>query len=181
MNREECIDLDIAYVNAGEVVFSEKPVILKTILGSCIAVCFYHKGLSFGGMIHGMYAGYGDSNSYIGNAIDVMLREFQKRGVLISQLELTIIGGATLFGIKSLNAEQKSVGQLNADSVIEIVDKLNLNVREKDLGCACSRNVSFNLQDGHIFIEKLKSEKTCSSPFCKNRFNCLAHVDYVER
>lgn len=175
MEKEESTILDVVYVNAGDIVFSEKPIMLKTILGSCISVCFYQKERAFGGMIHGMYAGYGDSNSYIGNAIEVMLNEFHRRGVLSTQLELTLIGGATLFGIMSLNASKKSVGQLNGDSVVEIVAKHNLKVRAKDLGCACSRNVSFNVRDGSISVEKLMSEKSCSSPFCKNRMYCPAY------
>lgn len=174
MNLERRPNGDRVYIHSGEVVFSEKPVCLKTILGSCIAVCFYNKEHALGGMIHGMYPGYGDSTAYIGNAIEAMLKEFQRRGISTARLEVTIIGGATQFGIMSLNTEQKSVGQLNQESVLDVVRTYNLKIRAMDLGCACSRTVIFNVEDGTISVEKLMSEKSCSSLFCKNRTYCPA-------
>jgi len=40
------------FLNPGELIFSKKPVVVKTVLGSCVAVCIHDKNLNYGGICH---------------------------------------------------------------------------------------------------------------------------------
>jgi chemotaxis protein CheD len=40
------------FLNPGELIFSKKPIVVKTVLGSCVAVCIYDKVNRWGGICH---------------------------------------------------------------------------------------------------------------------------------
>lgn len=176
MGPEKYIADNLLLLEAGGLIFLDEAYTVRTLLGSCVAVTFYHKESGTGAMMHGMYAGYGDSAFYIGTAIDSAVRKFKSIGVSTDKLEVKVFGGATLSGLVVFNIDGKSVGQLNVRSAFESLQHHNLKVLAKDVGCACPRDLYFNILDGSILLKRLHNKKTCTSPFCENQKFCPAHI-----
>ena len=44
-------------MSTGDCAFALKPIVLTTVLGSCVCATFHHPGRQVGGMFHAMLAG----------------------------------------------------------------------------------------------------------------------------
>ncbi len=73
-------------INAGESYVSKDPVIIHTLLGSCVAVCLYDPISRVGGMNHILLPGrpdikkFDDSARYGINAMDILITMMMKLG-----------------------------------------------------------------------------------------------------
>ena len=86
------------FLQPGKIIFSSNPMLVTTILGSCVSVCIFDKVKKIGGICHYYLPtadrmGVDDRNKYAEYAIPNLLREF--KNVRSNQLDLTakIIGG----------------------------------------------------------------------------------------
>jgi chemotaxis receptor (MCP) glutamine deamidase CheD len=97
----------------GEVAASRSPVVLDTLLGSCVAVCLYDPVLRAGGMNHILLpkCNAGDRNSRCGiHAMELLINELMKLGADRRRFIAKAFGGANvLHRIKML-----SIGDENA-------------------------------------------------------------------
>lgn len=85
----------------GEVTASKLPVILDTLLGSCVAVCIYDPVLRAGGMNHILLPNCraGDETPRIGiNAMELLINEVMKLGGDRRRFVAKAFGGANVLG-----------------------------------------------------------------------------------
>ena len=95
----DAMPLEEVFLNPGELVFSKKPVVLKTVLGSCVAVCLHDTEHHWGAMCHYLLptapSDLHRSTKYGDIAIKVLLHRFLvKHKSRREKLVATIIGGA---------------------------------------------------------------------------------------
>ena len=93
-------DLEKRTIIAGELCVSREPVIIKTLLGSCVSVCLYDPGARVGGMNHILLPGSADmdqfntSARYGVNAMDKLITRMLANGVDRKKLVAKVFGGA---------------------------------------------------------------------------------------
>jgi chemotaxis protein methyltransferase CheR len=85
-------------LRAGDVHVSARPCLLRTILGSCVAVCLFDPGNRVGGMNHFLLAegepGDALATQYGAQAMDALLRELEALSASRSRLRAKLFGGA---------------------------------------------------------------------------------------
>lgn len=135
--------LDEFFLNPGELIFSQRPVVIKTVLGSCVAVCMYDKINRFGGMCHFLLPDSVDksqSTKYGNVAVKVLLGKFLKAGSKKEYLETSVIGGALIIFDER---EIFFIGDRNADMAIQVLKENGIRIKSVNTGGEKGKKVFF--------------------------------------
>ena len=88
----------VVYMHIGQYFASKDPVIIQTVLGSCVSVCFFDPVTRIGGMNHILYSGevrssYDYNARYGINAMELLINEMVGLGAVRSRLIAKVFGG----------------------------------------------------------------------------------------
>lgn len=147
-------------LKVGEYHASRTPLILHTILGSCVAACLYDPVRRIGGMNHILMPGALDldkfdmSARYGINAMELLINRIMKLGGQRRRLQAKLFGGAHLF--PSI-PEKRSIGKQNADFAMKFLKKEGIEILKVDLGGHVTRKVYFHTDNGRVFLKRTYS------------------------
>ena len=137
------------YLKPGHLFASSDPLWVTTVLGSCVAVCLYDHRLHLGGMNHYLQPrakAPEDRTTQFGDvAIGVLVRTLRDLGSRVSDLEASVLGGA------SLEKSESSlwVAEQNAAVARELLgQKWNIPVVFEETGGYRGRKVVFHTVTG---------------------------------
>ncbi|AKB77636.1 Chemotaxis protein CheD [Methanosarcina horonobensis HB-1 = JCM 15518] len=136
-----------------------KNVLLKVMgLGSCIGVILSDASTGICGIAHVLLPGASDKGEtkYAETAIEKMLEEMVKMGARKSRITAKFAGGAQVF--KHMNLDILKIGDRNAISVEEVLNRKNIPILAKDVGGDTGRNVIFNPADGSMIVKYTKGD-----------------------
>jgi len=138
------------FVYPGQLVAARAPVVIKTILGSCIAVVLMDRKAGVLGLCHYLLdrpSGSGHPGYKYGiHAIPALIREMQLFGATISDLEAQIFGGANLS--HQLALFHQDIGKSNAALAHQFMKEYGIRVTHEDTGGTAGRNIRVN-SDGY--------------------------------
>lgn len=146
----------------GEYFVTSEPMVLTTVLGSCVSACVRDGTAGIGGMNHFMLPENPDPNSpdavvamrYGAYAMKVLLSELFKGGARRERLEAKVFGGgAVLANMKMLN-----IGERNADFVLRFLEAENVRVAARDLGGKLPRRINYFPDTGRVTVRKLQPQ-----------------------
>ncbi|MFQ3620706.1 MAG: chemotaxis protein CheD [Spirochaetales bacterium] len=146
------------FLQPGEVLFSKNPVVIKTVLGSCVAVCVYDKEKKWGGMCHYLLpfspSEEHSSTKYGNIAIYTLLHRFLiKNGSRREDLLASIIGGAfVVFDEREIFF----IGDRNIDTAITILRKEKIRVLHMHTGGEHGRRVLYNTATNKLHVTSLE-------------------------
>jgi chemotaxis protein CheD len=152
-------------ISIGEYYASRKPVVISTLLGSCVAVCLFDRERQIGGMNHILLPGRADLTNYnlparFGiNAMELLINAVMELGADRRGIRAKVFGGACVIpGI----IEKQAVGQKLAAFVILFLEKEGIGIISRDLGGAYVRNVHFDTRTGDVYLKQSHSLKSSS-------------------
>jgi chemotaxis protein CheD len=159
--RDNRFPYEIASILPGEFFVSREPMIVYTVLGSCISACIRDPIAGVGGMNHFMlpeptevaHDSWGESTRYGSYAMESLINEILKRGGLKSRLEIK------LFGAGKIYEGSIDVGANNAKWVIGYLKSEGLGTVNTDLGDVCPRKVYYFTDSGRVLIKKIERVK----------------------
>jgi chemotaxis protein CheD len=139
----------VLYVEPGQLVVSAQPVLLRTILGSCVSVCLYDPGLRLGGMNHFMLprdqSGGPGSFRYGEQAMSGLLDRVKQLGGEQRRLCAHVYGGAkVLVGPFPSN----HLGQANVDFALDWLRSRGISVLSTGLLGTQARRLELDLASG---------------------------------
>lgn len=146
------------YLKPGEVVIARKPVLISTILGSCIAVTMYSPECGFGAICHAMLpdgSGHADDLRYVDTALRYLYqkaREFRAESSLVVKL----FGGARVLNVGVPQSSGNSLGEQNVARAEEILASLGLRVSSADTGGTVGRKLYFCTRDGAVYLRRMR-------------------------
>lgn len=149
---------EIAVILPGEYFVSRDPMVVYTVLGSCISVCIRDTVAKVGGMNHFMLAAptnnieddhWGASTRYGSYAMEVLVNEILTRGGHKSRLEVKVFGGGKIH--ENLN----DIGASNAAWALEYLDREGIRPIKTDVGDVCPRKVYYFTESGRVLLKKL--------------------------
>lgn len=147
------------FIYPGKLHASRDPYFLKTILGSCVAICLWDKHEQIGGMNHYMlplWNGEGLASPKYGNiAIERLLNKMILLGCKKKNISAKIFGGASV--IKSNESSLYSIGERNIQLAEELLEKENIKIIAQSVGGFQGRKILMNtgnFQIKHKFIPK---------------------------
>ena len=135
-------------VGIGDAKTGQAPAVIRTTLGSCIAVCLYDPENRIGGMLHLMMASsQGHSRldfrpaKFADTGIPLLLEMLKKQhNLLPAQLKAKIFGGA-----KILRMVSQDIGKDNEKAVREILKSLGIPIVAAKTGGEKGYQIDFNL------------------------------------
>jgi chemotaxis protein CheD len=155
----EPIERQEAVIHIGGVHATREPSVLKTVLGSCIAVCLTDPVARMGGMNHFMLPAPGEGSGeaweaarYGIHAMDLLIGAMLKAGADRRRLRARIFGGASLAGMTNGGG---SVGQRNVEFIEEFAKVEELVVIGRDLGGHLPRQIRFYTDTGKVQVKRL--------------------------
>ncbi len=154
---------EIASILPGEYFVSETPMIVYTVLGSCISACVRDPVAGVGGMNHFMLPapkGSGGSDSwglestrYGSYAMEMLVNDVLNRGGLKSRLEVKLFGGGKIY------EGNIDVGANNITWIRDYVRREGLAVVGSDLGDIWPRKVYYFTESGRVLMKKIERVK----------------------
>jgi chemotaxis protein CheD len=149
------------HLHIGEIHFARSPAILKTLLGSCVAVTFRSPRCGLGALCHGALPrcppdvrapeGY----RYVDFAIRELIRQFENAGARRGELQVKVFGGADVLPLSEAESPKPTVGQLNRQIAMETLRVENVKVLVSDLGGTAGRVIQFNTANGEVLLRRL--------------------------
>lgn len=146
----------ILEVQTGEVKAGKGDVWLEVNgIGSCVIIAAYDATTNVGALAHIMLPGKSppgeifQKTKYAEDAIDELLSRMYQLGAERHNIEVSLVGGGNV-----LKRDDDGICNDNLSSIIQILEKLQINVKEKAIGGTLRRNVSFDIESGCLFYEE---------------------------
>ena len=149
----------------GELYLARSPAILRTILGSCVAVTVWSARLGAGAMCHGVLprcprvwppgSGLSDGHRYVDFCIRYMAHLFETMGARRNELEVKVFGGADVLPVDTARTGRPTVGAQNCKAAVEVLAEEGLKVSASDLGGVRGRRIHFHTGTGEVLLHRL--------------------------
>ena len=155
---DRTFDCDAAKILPGEYYFTNKDMLIVTVLGSCVSACIRDRVTGLGGMNHFMLPDGGGDGSpvsasarYGTYAMEILINDLLKAGAKRENMEAKVFGGgAVLKGFTAIN-----VGERNAAFVLSFLRTEKIRVVAEDLNDVHPRKVYFFPRTGKVLVKKL--------------------------
>ena len=156
---DRTFDCDAAKILPGEYYYTNKDMLIVTVLGSCVSACIRDRQTGLGGMNHFMLPdGGADASSpvsasarYGTYAMEVLINDLLKAGARRENMEAKVFGGgAVLKGFTAIN-----VGERNAAFVQSFLKNEKIRIVAEDLCDIYPRKVYFFPKTGKVLVKKL--------------------------
>lgn len=151
---------EAAKILPGEYYLTNKPMLIVTVLGSCVAACIRDRVSGIGGMNHFMLPDAGGEDGspssasmrYGAYAMEVLINQLLKAGARRENLDAKVFGGGNVLrGFTAIN-----VGERNAQFVLDYLHAEQIQIIAEDLNDVHPRKVYFFPKTGKVLVKKLK-------------------------
>lgn len=145
-------------IGVGGLFASDGQTVIRTVLGSCIAVCLFDPVSRVGGMNHYMLPAPSevlrrqDPTCYGLQAMEVLLASMQKLGACRERLIAKLFGAGHVLNTAESN---DSVPRRNIAFIERYVKEEGVHVVARDLGGYLPRSVRFYTQTGRALVKRL--------------------------
>jgi len=165
------------FLQPGDFCWGNHSIRVKTLLGSCVSIVFWHPQMKIGGMSHIMLpekrSGSPENNILIGkyaeDAVNLFLKEAKRAGTNVHDYQIKLFGGSNMFTTfeKKVSVEEgfatdkriNEIGYKNVLKARELLASLNLKIMSESTGGTKHRKIYLNIWNGEVWME-MKKEKS---------------------
>ncbi|MGZ5015693.1 MAG: chemotaxis protein CheD [Methylobacter sp.] len=152
--------LDI-FLHPGDYYFADRDTRIRTVLGSCVAITFWHPQLRVGGMCHYMLPERGSDRGtsdqpgrYADTAVALLLEEMDAVGAPHQEYQVKLFGGGNMFPETHKNTNMLSqVGIRNVQAARQLAKQHGFTCVAEHLGDTGHRNVIFEVWSGEVWVK----------------------------
>lgn len=162
-------NLTTVYLHPGEVCYSEKDIVVSTVLGSCISISMYNAAIPFSGISHCQLPTCKEPHNncqnckeqykYVDCTVKNMVQKFNQHGIANKDIELKLFGGADVLQTVSGKIKINTVGSQNINSAIKTISEFNIKIMASDVGGERGRKLFFRSKTGEVFLNRLKKNE----------------------
>ena len=155
--------LPVVYVSPGDLIVAERPSMLVTVLGSCVAATMFHRRLGLAAMCHGLLPNggrerEGDPFRYVTSAVRHMADRFRSAGARPNEIEVKLFGGADVLEVSDMAVcSGATVGARNTEAALRALESEGLRVIASDMRGRRGRKIFFNTETGEVFLKRLST------------------------
>ncbi len=161
-------ELPIVYLKPAEICITDKPSVVRTVLGSCLAITMFHPRLNVAAICHALLPepdlhdaedeAPPNTLKYITLVIPEMLARLKDYSITLEELEVKIFGGADMLNTRNeRGTSQKPIGRLNVLKARAILESHGLKVSVSDVGGNLGRKIFFYTHTGEVLLKRLSS------------------------
>ncbi len=154
------LPLDI-FLHPGDYYFADRDTRIRTVLGSCVAMTFWHPHLRVGGMCHYMLPERGGERRtvdrpaadgfYADTAIALLLEEIDAAGAPHNEYQVKLFGGGSMFPEANKNRTNR-LGIQNVQAARRLAKQHGFTYVAEHLGDVGHRNVVFEVWSGEVWV-----------------------------
>lgn len=154
--------LDI-FLHPGDYYFADRDTRIRTVLGSCVAITFWHPQLLMGGMCHYMLPERGINGKtadrpwpdgrYAGEAIALLLEEIAFVGAPYQEYQVKLFGGGSMFPVANQGREDQ-LGLQNVQAARHLAEHYGFSCVAEHVGDVGHLNVIFEVWSGEVWVKR---------------------------
>ena len=143
------------YLHPGQLAVTSEPIVITTILGSCVAVCLWDAGARVAGMNHFLLprnpepgtddARYGDT------AVEALVDAVAKRVPTLDRVVAKVFGGACVLP----GANGHSIGTTNIEIARERLQRRGIAIAIDQTGGQRGRKLLFDATTGTAWVKEI--------------------------
>lgn len=162
---ELAVDLPELNLQPGRVHLARRPMVIQTILGSCVGVTFWNAQVGAGALCHGVLprcprrwsasASILDGHRYVDFSIRYLAQKFDALGANRKEVQVKLFGGADVLPTSDERKGKPTVGALNCEAALEVLEEEGFAVLAYDLGGTQGRKIHFHTGTGEVRVYKL--------------------------
>jgi chemotaxis protein CheD len=157
------IEFEKLYLKPGELCVSKVPVLVTTILGSCVAVTMCHRKLGVAAICHATqpdcpkrFKGCPEhcerKYHYASCVIPEMVQHMKALGAKPEDLEVKLFGGAAVL----ITPTAQSIGKQNIEAARSSLEQFGLRPKIHQVGGHHGRKLVFNTHTGEIMLKRIR-------------------------
>ena len=149
------------FLQPGDLYFGDRSTRIRTVLGSCVSLTFWHPNLLVGGMCHYMLpnrslekrgtSGPTLDGRYADEAVEMLSRELDLIGAPHREYMVKLFGGGNMFPDRRNPVNH--VGIKNVEIARHLVARHGFNCVAEHLGGDGHRNVIFDVWNGNVWVK----------------------------
>jgi len=146
------------FLQPGELVFSDEPMRVKTVLGSCLAIAARAPRLGLACLAHCLLPTAGTSSvelprgeafRYVDATLEFMFETFARRGAHPGEMEIK------LFGAAATSPSGFPVGRRNVEVALEVLARYGVVPARTCVGGRRGLSIEFHTDTGEVFVKRL--------------------------
>jgi chemotaxis protein methyltransferase CheR len=159
-------ELPIIYLKPAEICITDKPSVVRTVLGSCLAITMFHPS-GIAAICHALLPEPDQHDAkedapfnplkYVTLVIPEMIAKLKEYGIKIEELEVKMFGGADMLTSREDLGKNQAVGRLNSRKALMVLESHGLKVRVSDVGGTLGRKIFFYTHTGEVLLKRLAS------------------------
>lgn len=158
--------LDI-FLRPGEYYFGDRDTRIRTLLGSCISITFWHPKLLLGGMCHFMLPKRGRERKlgietldgrYADEVMPLLVAEMDVVGAPHQDYEVKLFGGGNMFPQANIDINMQ-VGHINVLEARRLIKHYGFKSTAENMGEAGHRSIIFQIWNGEVWVRHNKLGK----------------------
>jgi len=142
----------MAYLYPGELMVSQEPCTVSTVVGSCVAIFLWDARLKIGGMNHYLLPHGEPSPRYGTTAVRALIDRLVSLGSAPEHLVAKVFGGAHVLGHAPAG---NHLGKQNSDLAFSLLQEMRIRVLANDVGGTRGRRVVCHTGDGSAWVKEL--------------------------
>ena len=157
------------FLNPGDWFFGSGAVRLRTVLGSCVALVFWHPQRLLGGMCHYLLPKRSVANSQIldgrygDEALQLLIGQMRGLKAPPAEFKVSVYGGGNMFP-RLVRPDNHYVGQRNVEQARRLLELHHLPCHNFHVEGVGYRTVVFDLTNGTIELNYLALQQPLGSP-----------------
>lgn len=156
------------YLKPGEMFLATEPMVISTLLGSCVSITMFHPVRKIGAMCHGLLPSCRESGNCqceeechngfrnMTCSIRLMLDRFKALGISSRELEVKLFGGSDMFEANGEKSKKPTVGRQNIAVTLDILKEAQIRISASDLGGERGRKIYFFTHTGEVLLKRLR-------------------------
>jgi chemotaxis protein CheD len=150
----------------GELLVTQEPQWVITLLGSCVAVTMFNARVQLAAICHAMLPKPRDNNvpgpgpndivRYVSHAIPAMAERFAQLGLQPDEVEVKMFGGGNVIDLGGDPHKDRSIGDANVALARKLLHSARFQIQGESVGGNRGCKILFNTQNGQV-LHKLLS------------------------
>jgi chemotaxis protein CheD len=156
---EEPMVMPRIHLQPAAAVVTDKPTMVHTVLGSCVAVTMRVARLGLAAAAHCLLPNAGapaaaleeaEALRFVDTTIELMLGDFTRRGASLQEIEVKLFGGADNMGEGGYQ-----VGSRNVEAALAALAASGTMPAASSVGGTHGRTIDFNTATGEVAVRRL--------------------------
>ncbi len=156
-------------INPGELYVTNRAVVIRTLLGSCVAACLYDPTTGVVGMNHFLLSNHrysrdlpvcmSEAGRYGIHAMELVIDGMLQLGARRQQLKAKAFGGGSILP-RSDTDNFFCVGDVNVKFIRDFLEAERIPLVASDLGGVEGRVVFFCASDHSVYVRKIRGDRS---------------------